>query len=435
VSCSADRLTAVRLLVRVEGGAFASRLLERVRAPGVRVRVLGVLRWLRALDVVIQRCCNRPLRRLDAEVRAVLRSAVFEARFLGVPAPVATDAAVRLTRRAGKSSAAGLVNAVARRAIRDWSELVADEPLDVQLSHPEWLLRRWQDELGSDRAEAMARADQAPAPLWVWFPEAAKRRDLEAEGVGLVPHPWCPGAWTAPGEAPALAKAVGRGDARAQDPTSQLVAHLVSRLADGLERPRLADLCAAPGGKTTLMAHLRPWGRHLALEIHPRRVRRLQALMARQGGGCLVARGDGASPPLRPDAWDLVLVDAPCSGTGTLRRHPEIRWRLEPGDLGRLAEQQRRLIHGALDLLAPGGVLVYATCSVEPEENEALFERLPAGFASRALEPTLPAGVPALATEAGGVRILQSEDGDGFTVHAVERAATALQSQSWSGSC
>jgi 16S rRNA (cytosine967-C5)-methyltransferase len=428
VSASADRLTAVRLLVRVEGGAFASRLLERVRSPGVRVRVMGVLRWLRPLDVVLQPKCRRPLGRLDPEVRAVLRSALFEARFLGVPAPVATDQAVRTVRRVGKSSAAGLVNAVVRRAVHDWTEVLADQGLDVHLSHPKWLLDRWRDLFGEERAEAMARADQEPAPLWVWFSEGTPGAVLSRAGSALRPHPWCPGAWTAPGAGPELADAVSRGDAHAQDPASQLVAHLAVSLAGGLERPILADLCAAPGGKTRLMAARRRWAEHVAVEVHPRRARRLSVAVARSRAAVLAVRGDAGSPPLRPGAWDVVLLDAPCSGTGTIRRHPELRWRLGPGDLPVMARRQQRLIRSALDLLAADGVLLYATCSVEPEENEDLLGNLPSGFEPRRLEPHLPSLVPVLSTAAGGVRILQNAHSDGFSIHAIGRRG--LQSRS-----
>ena len=134
---------------------------------------------------------------------------------------------------------------------------------------------------------------------------------------------------------------------------------------------------------------------------------------------------DGRTPPFAPGSFDLVLVDAPCSGTGTLRRHPEIKWRLEPRRIDELAALQRRLLAAAAELVAPTGLLIYATCSVEAEENEQVVEALEACFASADLTPRLPEGLPWLATPTGGVRILPHEHGDGFTVHAFRRQGVA----------
>jgi len=418
VSSSADRELAARLLVRVEGGAYSSRLLAGSMPAGVRARVLGVLRWLRTLDAALSVPARRPLERFDAEIRAALRIGLYEAVELGVPAPVATDAAVRLARRLGKASASGLVNAVLRRAVPAWERVLAGAAPDLRLSHPEWLALRWRRHFGDDPAIRAMAADQEPAPVWVWWLREQARLELEERAVDLRAHPWCPGAWSpadGPGE---VLAAVSAGDAYVQDPSSQLVAHVARRLAgDGV---RLADLCAAPGGKVALWSHLGGGRASVAMDRRLGRVRLMAGLLERAGGaGRLV--GDAARPPLASGSLDLVLVDAPCSGTGTLRRHPELRWRLQPESILEMAGIQRTILAGALDLAARGGVVLYTTCSVEPEENEDLVEPVPVGFERVDVTAVLPDGVPWIATSAGGIRILPHEHGDGFTMHAAKR--------------
>jgi len=410
---SGDRLRAARLLIRVEEGAFATRLLEREVSPGVRVRVLGVLRWQRALDHRLTPFLKRPLARLDPEVRAVLRMGVFEVWQLGVPAPVATDTMIRLIRRLGKSSAAGMVNAVLRRAA------AADDPgaasPDLRWSHPVWLWRRWSRSFGAESAEGAMAAAQEPASPWVWFVDDRKMTVAEDGGVVFESHPWCPGAWTATEGRPELMALVSGGGVVVQDPSSQMVARIAVSVADG--RGSAADLCAAPGGKTALIGKLGRWDALVAGDRSPAKAVRL----SRRLGDVAVIVSDAGQPALAPGVWNLVLLDAPCSGTGTLRRHPELKWRLTPEAIADTAALQRPMIDAAIDLLALGGVLVYATCSVEPEENEGHFESLPSGVECVALDEHLDAGLPWTETSAGGVRILPHEHGDGFTVHAVRR--------------
>ncbi len=387
-------------------------MLEREDSPGVRARVLGVLRWQRALDHSLKPFLKQSIARLDPEVRAVLRMGCFEVHHLGVPAPVATDSMIRLTRRLGKSSAAGMVNAVLRRAAAGGA--VAATP-DLRWSHPEWLWRRWSESFGAAAAEGAMAAAQEPAPPWVWFVHDRSKSDPEASGAIFEPHPWCPDAWTTADGRPELMERVRQGGAVVQDPSSQMVARIAVSVADG--RGRAADLCAAPGGKTALMRKLGRWDVLIAGDRSPAKAIRLR----RRLGGAAVVAGDAGRPALCPGAWDLVLLDAPCSGTGTFRRHPELKWRLTPEAIAEAAEKQRPLIAAALDLLAPGGAVVYATCSVEPEENEAHFRDRAAGFKRVPLDDHLPTGTPWTETAAGGARILPHEHGDGFTVHALRR--------------
>jgi len=415
-SASGDRQRAARLLVRVDGGAFAARLLDACAAPGVRARVLGVLRWRRALDEALALRLKRPLARLDPEVRAVLRLGTFEILHLGVPRPVATDAMVRLTRAVGKSSAAGLVNAVLHRV----AATPPDRSPDLTWSHPEWLWRRWRDAFGENEAKRAMAAAQMVAPAWVWFPDGDARIHAEAANAVLEAHPWCPDAWAAAEGTSAILSIVGAGRVVVQDPSSQLVARVAAAVVDG--HGRALDACAAPGGKTAMLASLGSWSLLAAADLNPTRAARLRRRLDTDVANVVVV-ADAAFSPFAPGGWDLVLLDAPCSGTGTLRRHPELKWRLSPEAIGEASTRQRPMIGSAIELLAPSGVLVYATCSVEPEENEAHFEVLPSGVERVELEAHLPTELPRLSTAAGGIRILPHEHGDGFTIHCVRRTA------------
>jgi len=408
------------MLLRVEEGAFSSRLLARGGVPAVRVRVLEVLRSMRALDAALQTHSRRDLQNLDPEVRVTLRIGLVEMMRLGLEPALATDGAVHLVRRLGKSSAAGMVNAVLRKAGAGWREFLAASAVDVRLSHPRWIFNRWSSRVGREAAETAMAAAQEPAITWAWFFQEDSRRQLLAEKVELRAHPWCPGAWSAPEQTGRLIAAVSGGVAYAQDPSSQLVAHVADALIP--RGDRVLDLCAAPGGKSALMLHLGSAGHAVAADLRLNRSRLMRSTISR-AGSCAVVAADAAVAPFADGSWDFVVLDAPCTGTGTFRRHPELKWRLSPESVSSMAQKQRVLLEAGLQLLAPGGALLYTTCSVEPEENEGVVAKMPSGFKIEALEKNLPAGVPSIPTDAGGIRILPSLDGDGFTMHAVRRFA------------
>jgi 16S rRNA (cytosine967-C5)-methyltransferase len=407
--------------MRVEEGAFSSRLLGGRAAAGVRARLQGVLRWIRALDYVLEPVLNRELGRLDPEVRATLRLGLHEMMFMDCPPQLATDGAVHLIRRLGKSSASGMVNAVLRKAAGSWRDRLAGAAIDVRLAHPEWLWRRWQASFGAAVAEQSMAAAQEPATTWVWFLDEEAKKALAADGIEITPHPWCPGTFSSPDDPGLLVREVGRGSAYAQDPSSQLVAHVAAALTDA---GRALDLCAAPGGKSALMLKLRAWERVAAADVNLGRARLMQPLLERLNATAVVA-ADVERTPFVAGGWDLVLLDAPCTGTGTFRRHPELKWRLAPEKIHEMAAKQRHLLASGLELVAPGGILLYATCSVEPEENEEVVADLPSRFERADLVAALPQGIPWIPTAAGGVRILPNPDGDGFSMHAVRRPASA----------
>jgi 16S rRNA (cytosine967-C5)-methyltransferase len=378
VATSARHL-AHGVLLQVERGR--STLAELLAAPDIerldpRERaflhelVLGSLRHRGALDHALAQLSDRPLDRLDPGVLAALRLGAYQVLRLRVPARAAVSEAVELARQA-QPRASGFVNAVLRRLVREGPPSVPNPESDplgwltTEGSLPQWLAARWLSRFGSAAAVARARAFLEPPPtvfrLNPRIPDAldrARQAGLEPQGL-LVP-----GAFeAAAGRATELA---GAGVLYLQDQGSQLVGHLAA--ASG----RILDACAAPGGKTTLLADAVPRpGLVVAAEASPRRLQTLAALVRRWGspGVCCVG-ADGTRPPFHGATFDAVLLDAPCTGLGTLARHPDIRWRVGPEDLTRHAQRQRALLDSLAELVAPGGRLVYSTCSAEPEESE-----------------------------------------------------------------
>lgn len=417
VSGSADaRLRAVVVLARVDAAnAHAARLLGNAQAL-TRELVLGTLRWQRTLDHILGPLLMQPLAKLDPLVRAALRVGLYEAQRLSTPAPVAVAEAVRVV-GVLQPRARGLVNAVLRRAVgvRWPAPDDPDLPVGLRFSHPEWLVQRWRRLVGDERLEAILAANQEPAPVCVLAAEDT-RELLVARGCDPIPHPWAPGVWVARRNAAAAVEVVAGGGGYALDPTAALVAFLAPRSA-----ARAVDLTAAPGGKLLTLAAQGFEGWIAGADRSPGRVALLRRNL--RGRGCTAALlvADATCPPLRPASFELVIVDAPCSGTGTLRRHPEIRWRLQEDDLVRMAAEQRRILRGALALVAPGGHLLYATCSLEPEENEQVIAAT--GWEPVPLAGRLPAGVPWLDRPGGGMIVLPSREGDGFSVAVLRRSA------------
>jgi 16S rRNA (cytosine967-C5)-methyltransferase len=391
-------------------GAHAARLLAHA-TPAERELVLGVLRWQLTLDHLLARHLHQPLSALDERVRAALRVGLYEARRMRTPAPVAVMEAVRVA-KALAPRAGGLVNAVLRRTIEEpWPDpRDPGVPLPLRLSHPEWLVRRWVALLGEEEAAAALAADQEPAPLCL-LAAVSDPEQLAAVGCELNPHPLVSGVLVVTGRAEAAVAALRAGKAYAVDPAAVVVARLLPEAA-GLT----ADL-AARRRQSLVLASERPGISLLAADRSLRRTILMRGNLELVNSGRSVVVADALEAPLRPGSCQAVVLDAPCSGTGTLRRHPEIRWRLQPADLAGLATGQRRLAEAASALLAPGGVLLYATCSLEPEENAAVV----AGLDLEVL-PVAPAP-PFRGLPSGGAVIRPGAVGDGFTVHLLRRRA------------
>jgi 16S rRNA (cytosine967-C5)-methyltransferase len=303
-----------------------------------------------------------------------------------IPASAAVNESVSLVRAARLSSATALVNAVLRRATReaeyDPAAEVSDsiEKIAIQTSHPVWLIDRWAQAFGLDQAESFANANNMMPPTA--FRVVANRANqseivskLNAAGATLESSTIVDGALRVSGAAPVLRELSAAGEIYLQDEASQLVA----RELEVKPNERVLDLCAAPGGKSTLMADRSEDGAfiiaadrsasRMATVVNTMRLHELKSVKP-------TILDAFESLPFIEGSFDKVLVDAPCSGTGTLRRNPEIRWRLTPVDIVKLAEQQKQILRRAVEMVKPGGRLIYSTCSVEPEENEEVIEEV-----------------------------------------------------------
>lgn len=396
---SAARRTAFDTLWRVESeSAYASNLLpsntsdhrlqlSREDRALVYELVLGVLRWQRQLDFLISRYARRPVEKLDPGVRIVLRTGIYQLRFLTrIPAHAAVNESVNLVRERRLKSAAPLVNAVLRAAAHeastDISYLIASitdpiEHLSVETSCPRWLLERWVLRFGAEDARALALAsNRTPRTAFRIRPgsEATVNAWLDNNSMTTADSALTPGAKLI--EAGRLwpdAEPIRDGLVYQQDEASQLVARLC--VVNRAETPvRFLDLCAAPGSKTTLAASLLPDNTLIvAADLHHHRLRTLRELTSRLGIEALhLVQLDAAQElPFGKDiGFDAVLLDAPCSGLGTLARHPEIKWRMTEAKINELSRLQRRMIECAARVVRPGGMLVYSVCSTEPEEGE-----------------------------------------------------------------
>ena len=389
---SPARLAAFNILKQVETGAFSSVLLaaqephlQPVDRALCHELVLGVLRWQLRLDKILEHFSKRAIESLDPPVRIALRLGLYQLRYLTrIPASAAVNESVSLVRAARLSSATAFVNAVLRRAEReaeyDPAAEVSDplERIAIQTSHPAWLIDRWASAFGLDEAEAFATANNMLPPTA--FRVVAHRASesevlarLNAAGAILESSDVVDGAWRVSGAASLLRDLSAAGEIYVQDEASQLVAQELN-VGPG---ERVLDLCAAPGGKTTLLADLSADDAFIvAGDRSAKRMETVEATMRlhqlKSIKPILLDAVD--SLPFATGSFDKVLVDAPCSGTGTLRRNPEIRWRLAPVDIFTLADQQEQILKRALEMVKPGGLIVYSTCSVEREENEEVID-------------------------------------------------------------
>lgn len=351
--------------------------------------VMGTLRWQRNVDFLIERFAGRPLPGIDRDILIVLRLSLYQLLHLDrVPASAVVYDGVDLARHARMPHATGFVNAVLRGILRDRHRLpLPPRPasatdlaaslayLGVTHSHPEWLVARWLERYGFDASERWVRFNnEAPKVTLRVNVRKGPREEvagaLAAQGVETAPTPYAPaGLVVLSGNALPVRL---EGAYFVQDEASQLVSVAVAA------RPgeRVLDLCASPGGKTVAMAgDMEGTGLLVACDVRPRRMRLLRATVRSSGARQvhLVHLGASGDLPFAP-IFDRVLVDAPCSGLGTIRRDPDIRWRRSEADLTRLAEGQLQLLRRAARVLRPGGRLVYATCSSEPEENEGVVD-------------------------------------------------------------
>jgi 16S rRNA (cytosine967-C5)-methyltransferase len=411
---------------------------ERDRALAADL-VMGALRWQRSLDFLIERVAKRPLSKIDADVLLILRLSVYQLAHLDrVPASAVVDDAVDLTRYARKTSATSFVNAVLRALLRQRHRLpLPARPdaagadalayLGITHSHPEWLVARWLERYGFEATERWVRFNNDTPRLTLRVNTLRARRSevaaaLAREGLQTEPTPYAPDGLIVTAGNPLRLAAAGRF--LVQDEASQLVS-----LAVGA-RPgeRVLDLCASPGGKSVAMAaDMRDRGLLVASDVRTRRVHLLRETARAGAARCirLVHVPAAGALPFAPH-FDRVLVDAPCSGLGTIRRDPDIRWRRRERDLALFARDQLALLQRAAEVVRPGGRLVYATCSSEPDENEAVVDAFLARRADFAPLDLRDAGSPSIAAvldERGRLRTLPFAHGlEAFFAAALERA-------------
>ncbi len=397
----------------------------------LRELVLGVLRWKSALDAELAAVSRVPLPRLAPNLREILEVALYQIRHLDrVPAYAAVDEAVGEARGSGGAGASGLVNAILRNLLRDRPQSPgggpaagADSPsaLALRFSHPQFLVARWIERFGPEATAAVLAADNAPSPLDLMANPARTTRDelaraLEREGIATEPWAGSPLALTVRAGNPLRSPLFAAGHFSVQDLGSQVLPLL---LPPG---DLLVDLAAAPGGKSFAALALGRARRAVALDLSLSRLRLLADNRRRLSiGSVRPAAADVGAPPLPEGRSDRVLFDAPCSGTGTLRKNPEIRYRVTPDAIDRLSRAQRLGLRSAARLLAPGGFLLYATCSLEREENEAVIEDVLA--AEPELESAAIAPGPGLERFVSGARFRMLPDPiqDGFTAHLLRR--------------
>jgi 16S rRNA (cytosine967-C5)-methyltransferase len=459
MSISRARTIAFDVLLRVaKQDAYADDVLRGELDSAVKTEdaglatelTLGVLRWQRLLDFVLDRYLKKPASMADVEVRIALRLGIYQLLFLDrVPAHAAVHESVELVKRARKRSAATLVNAILRKAAKEplpgnspadavaglfSRDLSLADQLGIQYSHPTWIVERWLRIYGEEGTRSLLQANNRVPTLSGYVLDPQRRDEatlsLQQAGCRIQAGRLLRDAWVLEGGNPSASDSVRRSWVAIQDEASQAVARLVAVNPGNI----VLDLCAAPGGKTLLLARVAgAQGHVIAADLHENRVRAMQGRLELAGvRNVETIVLDGEQPLPFERAFDRILIDVPCSGTGTLSRHPEIRWKLHAEDLRDLHGRQARLLCNALPHLAPHGRLVYSTCSLEPEENEFVVREVlgALGETFRIADPRI--AIESLLQQSVSIQSVVSSDGffrtfpsvhgtDGFFAAVIER--------------
>lgn len=441
------RALAWQILQRVESeGAYADALLGReLRASALAARdqalltrlVYGTLAWQGYLDHIITAFARRPPADLDVPVRIILRLALFQTCVLTkIPDFAAVDTAVRLAKRFRGGAAVSLVNAILRRATAGWRQVPFPSPDDdpagylaLRLSHPRWLVEHWLSRFGFEETEALLRANNEPAPTVLRVnrtqidPGQLLTR-LRGAGYAVEPTAYSPvGIGIESAGTPERIAGYDEGLFSLQGEAAQLVSFLAAPHGGAC----VLDACAAPGGKATHLAELMgDRGEIIALDINRRGLARVERMAQRLHLSIVqTAAADATTWLPSGESFDCVLVDAPCSGLGTLRQHPEVKWRRSPSDITARAGLQQRLLFHLADCVRPGGTLVYATCTLTGEENEnvlAAFLRRQPQFVIADPRPLLPDNARHLISTDGVLRTFPHRHGlDGFFAVRLQR--------------
>lgn len=417
---TAARVVEEALLSRRPADALLARAGARLDDRDRRLLaelVYGTLRWLRRLDHVLAAAAGRPIDRIDPALRCPLRIGALQLLALErIPPHAAVSEAVEEAKRLGGRGAASFANAVLRAIARrpEWRAWPVEERdprrrLAIEASHPDELVERWWERFGEERTRAIVAANNGERQMHLLaFADRGGREALanrlRREGVETRPSATSACGLVVVAGAPLATAAYGDGDFYVQDEASQAAA-LVPPPRAG---ERVLDAAAAPGGKGLALLASEPSARVVFADRSLARLGRVRANLRRLGRRAAIAAADATSPPWRA-AFDRVVLDAPCTGTGTLRRHPELRWRFRAEELARLAAESLHLLTALAPAVASGGCLVLVTCSIEREENEEVTARFLA-----AEERFRPAGDP--------WRLLPVDGHDGFSVAVLRRA-------------
>lgn len=415
------------------------RLKAQERAMATAL-ALGVTKMRLYLDYLLQHVCDHPLDELPIFIRNILRMAAYELVFFHHPAPIVGNEYVKLAKRFGHAGTAALTNAVVRRLAGEWRRVpipsLDDDPvahISIVTSHPQWLVARWVAFWGAEETLALCRANNEPPPLCLRVNLKYTDRELVARMLELrcrriEPSPWLPECLRVeitrdvtklPGYAEGLFTV--------QDEGAMVVTHLVAPQPGEL----IVDACAAPGGKTTHLAEqARDEAEIVAIDVHPSRLKLVEANAIRlKLRSITTLLGDWTQLAEQfANKADKVLLDVPCSGTGTLRRKVDARWHKRPEHITELADLQRRLLDAAAQAVRPGGAVVYATCSLEPEEDEqvvkSFLERHPE-FVVDDPRPYLPVAIPQSITADHFLRLFPHKHGtDGVFAARLRKVGT-----------
>ncbi len=401
--------------------------------PLMRELVLGTLRWLRRLDDVVARAANRKFQSIEPALQTILRVGTYQLLFLDrVPAHAAVHEAVAEATRRTHRGGGSFTNAVLRRIgrsprLEDWPVRATDpvEKLAIETSHPTFLVTRWLAQFGEQATHELLAANNRPKPMpLLTFRDRGGREPLaEAlidQGFDVEPSKLAPDGLVVRRGNPLETKSYQDGVFYLQDEASQAAALIPPPRAG----ETILDAATAPGGKAFAMLASEPAAKLTLADVSfDRVVGRVRSNLERLGRHVPLLVADAGAPALAT-TFDRVVLDLPCSGTGTLRKHPELKWRIQPSEIGRLARQSRRLLEGAAPLVRPGGLLVAITCSLEPEENDAVvaaFLADRADFELLDLADRLSFPLEQWIAGRGRWQILPADHHDGFTLHVLMR--------------